>query len=159
MAAAVVMSAGCSSGRHAAGPATTVPPGAITVDRWAPPALTGPPSLANFCAALTAIYRHMADLPHVASARVSEDYLSDYATYAPRLVGEAPPDIHGPAATYVGAVAGYLHQLVQAGLDMNHLPRGALAPLASEPVNAAYRSLSGYSTTRCHYTIGGTTGG
>lgn len=147
----------CSSGHGArAGTATTLPPGTVTVDRWSPPALSGGPSRANFCAALTSVYRHMAELPHVVSRKVSKDILSDYVSYAPTVIAESPPDVRGSAALYVGTVSAYLRQLVRADLEMGHLTSGALQPLTSPSVNAAYSSLSGYAQTQCHYTIGGT---
>ncbi len=155
VALAVVLGA-CSAGhRGNAGPATTLPPGTITVDRWIPPTLSGGPSPANFCAALTAVYQHMAELPHVLSTKVSEDILSDYVSYAPTVIAEAPPEVRDSASAYVTAVSTYLQQLIQAGLDLGRLPAGALQPLATPSVNAAYSSLYGYSQTECHYTIGG----
>jgi hypothetical protein len=126
------------------------------VDRWAPPALTGPPSNAQFCLALTAVYRHMADLTRVISAPVTARYLTDYVTFAPSAVAVAPPAVHPAAALYMGAVASYLRAFVRAGLDLNRLPAGSLAQLASPTVNAAYTTLAGYSQTECHYAIGGT---
>lgn len=157
-AAALLLCLSACSGAHRGqtGTATSLPPGTITVDRWSPPALSGGPSLANFCAALTAVYRHMADLPHVVSRKVSKEILSDYVSYAPTVIAESPPDVRGSASLYVGTVSAYLHQLVRADLDMGRLTSGALQPLTSPSVDAAYSSLSGYAQTKCHYTIGGT---
>jgi hypothetical protein len=136
-----------------------LPAGAITSDHWLPPALSGPPSETNFCVALTAIYRHMADLARVYAPSVSEQYLNDYATFAPTVEGEAPPGISDSARTYIGAVAAYLHELAAAGMQMSRLPAGALQGLSAPAVSEAFTALSTYSTTNCHYTIGGTAGG
>lgn len=154
--AAAVLLVACSSGHGRSTPATTLPPGTITVDRWNPPVLTGGPTTANFCAALTAIYQHTADLSHVVSKKVSTDILSDYIRYAPTLIAQSPEPVHDSTAVYIGAVAAYLQKLVTAGLDLSRLPPGALGALGTSPVKAAYSSLSGYSQTECHYTIGGT---
>lgn len=128
----------------------------MTADRWAPPAITGGASQANFCLALTSIYRHLADLPRVVSKPVTEDYLSDYVRFSPVVVAAAPAPVHASAALYVGAIAAYLKQLVRAGIDLNRLPPGSLSELSTPAVNAAYTNLSGYARTQCHYTIGGT---
>lgn len=117
--------------------------------------VTGGPTTADFCLALTSIYRHLADLPRVASKPVTEDYLSDYVHFAPVVVAAAPPDVHASAARYVGAIATYLDAFVHAGLDLNRLPPGSLSQLATPAVNAAYTRMSGYAQTQCHYTIGG----
>lgn len=125
------------------------------MDRWNPPVLTGGPSQANFCLALSALYRHMGDLPHVASLAVGKQILSDYVSYTPVVVSEAPPAIRTEARTYLTAVAGYLSQLAKADLSLGRLPTGALAPLATAPAKAAATAVLGYSSTQCHYTIGG----
>lgn len=146
---------GCSSAHpRSAAPTTTLPPGAVTVDRWSPPVLSGPPSAANFCVALTALYRHMADLPHAADRAVGARIVSDYVAYAPTVVAEAPPAIRPGAATYLTTVAGYLSALDRAGLDMARLPPGTLASLTAPPVRVAATAVLGYSQSQCHYTIG-----
>jgi hypothetical protein len=150
-----LLTAGCSGGGHSGRPTTTAVPDQVTADRWAPPAITGGPSEANFCLALTAIYRHLADLPRVVSKPVTEDYLSDYVRFSPVVVAAAPPPVHPSAAIYVGAIATYLEQFVRAGLDLNHLPPASLSRLASPAVNSAYANMSRYAETQCHYTIGG----
>lgn len=147
--------AGCSGGGHSGHPATTVVPNEVTADHWAPPSVTGGPSATNFCLALTSIYRHLADLPRVTSKPVTEDYLSDYVHFAPTVVAAAPPEVAPSAALYVNAITAYLGHLVQAGLDLNRLPPGSLSQLATPAVNAAYKKMSGYAQTQCHYTIGG----
>lgn len=147
------LAAGCSSGHHRAEP--VVPADAITVDRWSPPAIPGPASPQAFCTALTAIYRHMADLSRVVSAAVAEQYLNDYDRFAPTAIAAAPPNVHASAATYMEAVAGYLRAYAAAGLDLAKLPAGALQPLTTPAANAAFTALSGYSRSECHYTIGG----
>lgn len=153
-----MLAAGCSSGHHraAAAATTTLPPDAVTVDRWTPPALSGGPSTANFCAALTAIYRHMGSLPHAATRAVGKAIISDYVSYEPTVVAQAPPQIHADASAYLGAVSVFLTDLVKADLDEAKLPPGALGGLATPPVKTATTALLGYSQTQCHYTIGGT---
>lgn len=152
----VAVTAGCSGGDggRAAAP-TTLPPGTITVDRWSPPTLTGGPGQANFCSALTAIYQHMGDLPHVISRKVTESIIGDYVAYAPTVVAQAPPAIHPSAAAYIGAVSTYLHELIQSGLDQGHLPTGSLATLSTPALRTDYSDVFGYTQTQCHYTIGG----
>ena len=153
--AVALLAAACSGGGHSGGPATTVVPDQVTADRWVPPAITGGAGEANFCLALTSIYRHLADLPRVVSKPVTEDYLSDYVRFSPVVVAAAPSPVHASAALYVGATATYLNQLVRAGIDLNHLPPGSLSEMSTPAVNAAYTTLSGYARTQCHYTIGG----
>lgn len=152
----LLLAAGCSSssGHRAVAPSTTTPAGTVTVDRWNPPALSGPASAANFCAAVTAIYRHMAELPHVTSPKVAADILSDYVAYAPTVVGEAPPAVQPSASLYIRTVAAYLQRLDRAGLNEGRLPPGSLESLAAPNVNVAFTRLSGYSQTECHYAIG-----
>ena len=151
------VAAGCSSSRHRAAPAptTTLAPDAVTVDHWAPPALAGGPSTANFCAAVTAIYRHMASLPHAVSRPVGKAIISDYIAYAPTVVAQAPPAVRADAATYLGAVSQFLTDLVRADLDEARLPAGALGGLATPAAKAATAAFLGYSNTQCHYVIGG----
>lgn len=154
----VALVTGCSSGhrRAAAAPTTTtLPRDAVTVDRWTPPALSGGPSTANFCTALTAIYGHMAALPHAASRPVGKAIISDYVSYVPTLVAQAPPAIHADASAYLGAVSVFLTDLVTADLDEARLPAGALSGLATPAVKAATSAFLGYSNTQCHYNIGG----
>ena len=148
---------GCSSGnrRAAAAPTTTLPRDAVTVDRWTPPALSGGPSTGNFCAGLTAIYGHMASLPHAASRPVGKAIISDYISYVPTLVAQAPPAIHTDASAYLGAVSVFLTDLVRADLDEAKLPAGALSGLATPGMKAATAAFLGYSKTNCHYDIGG----
>ena len=152
---AALLVAGCTGGGHAGHPDTTLVPDEVIADRWAPPTITGGASEANFCLALTSIYRHLADLPRVTSKPVTEDYLSDYVHFAPTVVATAPPPVQASVALYVGAVATYLEDLVHAGLDLNHLPPGALSQLAAPAVNGAFKKISGYAQAQCHYTIGG----
>lgn len=157
-----LLAATACSGAHRTGAGastTTVPPGTITADHWSPPVLTGPPSESDFCTALTAIYRHMADLPHVLSKSVSEQYLADYVAYTPTVEAQAPAGIRPSATTYMSAVAAYLQKLNAAGLQLGRLPPGALQGLASAQVNGAYTKLAGYSTNNCNYMIGGDVGG
>lgn len=125
------------------------------MDRWEPPQLAGPPGRANFCRALEAIYTHTGQLSRVVSRTVTEAILSDYVSYSPTLIAEAPADIHTDAAAYLGAVASFLDQFVAAGLDYSRLPPGALSPLTSPTVRSAYSRLAGYSTSQCGFTIGG----
>jgi hypothetical protein len=162
-AVALALGLGACSGSHSrrADQATTtsLPPGTITADVWNPPQLSGPPSQGNFCAALTAIYRHMAELPHVLSVPLTKQFLGDYVSYQPTLVAEAPAAIRPSAQAYTSAVARYLQKLSGADLELGKLPPGALTELASKPVNDAYTALSGYSQNICHYTIGGQTVG
>jgi hypothetical protein len=159
----MVFAAGACSGPHGhhADPATTttLPPGTITTDVWNPPHLSGPPSPTNFCSALTALYGHEAELAHVLTAPLTEQFLGDYVSYQPTLVAEAPAAIRASAQLYTGAVASYLQKFVGAHLQLSGLPPGALAELATKPVNEAYTAFSGYSQNICHYTIGGPTVG
>jgi hypothetical protein len=161
--AAVIPAACGGRSKPAAAPpaatATTLAPGTVTTDDWRPPVLSGPPSPSNFCTALTAIYRHEAQLPHVVSTPLAESFLTDYISYAPTVVAEAPPEVAPSARTYVDAVSTYLARLVAAGLALGRLPAGSLAPLSAPAVNAAFQQLASYSQTYCHYTIGGESGG
>lgn len=160
----MMVTASCSSAKPAATPAvrpspTTLPAGTITVDRWDPPPLTGGPGPAPFCSGLTALYGHMAQLSHVVSKSVTEQFLSDYVSYAPVVAAHAPAPVAPSAELYLGAVARYLRQLVAARLSIARLTPGALSALSSAPVNEAFATLSGYVTTTCHYTIGGVASG
>lgn len=147
------------SGSHAARAAepstTTLPAGTVTRDVWDPPPLTGGPSQAEFCAGLTALYGHMAELAHVVSPHLTERFLADYVAFEPKLLSAAPAGIASAAGTYLGTVAAYLQKLSAAGLQLGRLPSGALAELSTPSVDSAFEQLSGYSTTNCHYTIGG----
>lgn len=154
----VLVGAACTSGHHSALPpasTTSLPPGAVETDVWVPPDLSGGASETNFCAAITAIYRHEGELPHVASPTVSSAILGDYISYAPTVIAAAPPDIRPSAATYIDAVSSYLRELVAAKLNMGNLHSGALSPLAGTGVSTAYANLHNYVQTDCHYTIGG----
>ncbi|HWE57754.1 MAG TPA: hypothetical protein VG435_19790 [Acidimicrobiales bacterium] len=148
---------GCTSAHRSARPAptTSLPAGTITADRWDPPVLSGPPGRSNFCAALVAIYRHEGELGHVISHPVATDIIDDYVAYAPTLISQAPTQIRTTVAEYIQAVAGYLHQVVAAGLDLNRLQPGSLTAMSSAGASNGYKVLSTYSQTNCHYTIGG----
>ena len=127
----------------------------MTVDRWTPPALSGPASQANFCLALTSIYRHMAELSRAADPHVATQIVSDYVGYEPTVVAAAPTDVRQAAATYLGAVASYLAGLARAGLNLAHLPPSALAGLRSPSTQPAASEVLGYSRSQCGYVIGG----
>lgn len=133
----------------------SLPPGAITADNWSPPALSGPPSRANFCLALTSIYRHMGDLPKAANTHVATQIIDDYVAFEPTMVQAAPPDVRPSAAAYLGAVAAYLSGLARAGLSLARLAPGSLNQLSSPQAQSAANQILGYSRSQCGYAIGG----
>lgn len=151
----VAVLAACSASHHPATKARPgLPPGAITADTWSPPTLSGP-SRANFCLALTSIYRHMADLPKAANTHVATQIVSDYVDFEPAMVQAAPADVRPAAATYLGAVATYLSGLVRAGLNLARLAPGSLDQLSSPQARSAANEILGYSRSQCGYAIGG----
>lgn len=143
---------GCSgSGRHNASPVTTL----LQTDDWTPPTVSGPPSAAAFCTVVTAMYRHEAELP-VAAKQVKPRILEDFVATIPTAEKVAPPDIAGPARTYLGSLAPLLDALARAGLDYRKVPKGTLTPFLLDPgVRSAGDAVLGYSERVCHYTIGG----
>lgn len=117
--------------------------------------MTGPPSTASFCAALTAMYRHEAELP-LATTPVKEQILRDYVSTVPEALAVAPADIAPAARTYLTSVATILSSLASAGLDYKKIEPGSLTPLLLDPqIKAAGNQVLAYSQTQCHYTIGG----
>ena len=148
----MILLAGCSgSGRHHTAPVTTL----LQTDDWTPPTVTGPPSAATFCTVLTAMYRHEAELP-VAAKLLKPKILEDFVATVPSAETAAPPDIAGPARTYLGTLAPLLDALARAGLDYGKVPKGTLSPFLLDPeVRSAGQTVLAYSERVCHYTIGG----
>jgi hypothetical protein len=144
--------AGCGGPSHAArGPTTTL----LARDDWTAPSVTGPPSAANFCTVLTAMYRHESELP-VAPQKIKELIVGDFVATVPEALAAAPPSIAPAARTYLTDLAAVLSALDQVGLDYRRIPAGTLTPLLLDPsVKAAANQVLAYSQTVCHYTIGG----
>lgn len=150
--AVAVLVAGCSSSHHRTSTPTTT---LIQVDRWTPPAVSGPPSQAAFCSVLTAMYRHETELP-VATEPVKVQILKDFTATVPAALAVAPADIAGPARLYLTSLDSVLTALAQDGLDYKKLPPGTLTPLLLDTkVQSAARAVLAYSQTQCHYSIGG----
>lgn len=155
VAGALLLSAcGGSPPRHAAAPPTTVTT-LMQTDRWSAPRLNGPPSAANFCTVLTAMYRHEAQLP-LATTPVKEQILRDYVRTVPEALSAAPPAIEPAARTYLTSVASILSSLAAAGLDYKKIKPGSLTALLLDPqIKAAGNQVLAYSQTQCHFAIGG----
>ncbi len=155
-ATATLLLTACGSSPHRADgrPSTTVTT-LLQSDTWVAPQVSGPPSTANFCALLTAMYRHEAQLP-LATARVKEQILQDYVHTVPEALAAAPPDIAPAARTYLTSVASILSSLASAGLDYKKIKAGSLTPLLLDPqIKAAGNQVLAYSQTKCHFAIGG----
>ena len=150
--AALALAAGACSGGHprSSGPTTTL----LTRDRWTPPALTGGPSTQNFCTAVVAVYRHMAQLPS-ATTSVKEQILGDYVSEAPTMVAEAPPAVAADARLYIPGVAVILGDLQNAGLNGKKITDSRIAELLLDPkVKAAGSNVIAFVQANCNYTIG-----
>jgi hypothetical protein len=143
---------GCGGAGHArGGPATTL----LARDDWTAPSVTGPPSAANFCTVLTAMYRHESELP-IATQKIKEQIVRDFVATVPEALAAAPAPIAPAAHTYLVSLAAVLRALDQAGLDYRRIPAGTLTPLLLDPnVKTAGNQVLAYSQTVCHYTIGG----
>lgn len=129
-------------------------PHLLRADNWSPPVVEGPPSAANFCALLTAVYRHEQQLPDAASSAVKEAIVRDYVSTVPAIEAEAPAPIAAAARTYLGGVARVLAALDSAGLDYRKVPAGTLGPVLLDPaVKSAGNEVLAYSENTCHYNI------
>ncbi len=118
--------------------------------------MTGQPSNASFCAVLTAMYRHEAELP-AATTDVKKQILGDYVRTVPLALAAAPSDIAPAARTYLTSVAHILAALAAAGLDYRRIKPGTLTPLLLDPrIKAAGNQVLAYSQSQCHYSIGAT---
>lgn len=145
--------AACGGGAHprSSGPTTTL----LTVDRWTPPDLTGGPSTQNFCTAVVAVYRHMADSSFAATNKVRGQILGDYVAEAPAMVGAAPAPVAADARLYITSVAVILADLQKAGLNGKRITDPRLAQLLLDPqVKAAGNNVITFVQDNCHYTIG-----
>jgi hypothetical protein len=101
------------------------------------------------------MYSHQTELP-VSSAPVKKQILTDFTATVPEALASAPPEIAGPAKTYLTSLSTVLNALVKAGLDYKKVPEGTLTPLLLDPdIKAAGTQVLDYSRTVCHYTIGG----
>ena len=133
------------------GPTTTL----VTVDRWSPPLLNGGPSKDNFCTAVVATYRHMAQLPFAANDKVRKQFLGDYVAEAPAMIASAPPEIAPDAKLYIESVAEILADLQRAGLNGKKITDPQLAQLLLDPkVKAAGGSVIDFVQADCHYSLG-----
>lgn len=116
--------------------------------------MTGPPSAANFCSLLTAVYEHEAELPRAASAKVKAQIIGDYVSTVPRIVAQAPPEIAPAARTYLEGIASILHDLGGAGFDYRKLPAGTLGQFLLDPkLKAAGNQVIAYSQNTCHFDL------
>ncbi|MGH9056923.1 MAG: hypothetical protein ACRDYY_13845 [Acidimicrobiales bacterium] len=151
------IAAGCGSpAARSATPRKAPATPLITADTWALPAVSGPPSTANFCTLLVATYTHEGRLPFARDQKVREEMVADYVRAEPRVAAAAPPQIAPAARTYLGAVAGILADMDRAGLDAKKVPHGSLGPYLLDPrVTAAGDQVLAFSQNYCHYTIGG----
>jgi hypothetical protein len=147
---AVAAACASSGAHHASGTSGQL----IRTDNWSPPALAGAPSAATFCALVTAVYEHEAELPRAATTKVKEQIVGDYISAVPQMVAAAPPDIAPAARTYFEGIARILRDLTRAGLDYRKLPAGTLGPLLLDPaMKAAGNQVIAYSQTTCHYNL------
>lgn len=148
---AITVAAGCSSGAHrATGPTTTL----IKVDTWTAP-VVGPPGTTSFCTLVTAVYRHMAQVPFTANKQVRSQFVGDYVSTAPAMIASAPPAIASDARLYISSVAQILSALRNAGLDAHNLAGGPVGSILVDPnVKAAGNNVISFVQFNCHYTIG-----
>ena len=154
VAGALLLGACGGSAPHAAAPSTTATT-LLQADHWTAPKVSGPPSPANFCTVLTAMYRHEAQLP-LATTRVKEQILRDYVRTVPEALSAAPAGIQPAARTYLTSVASILSSLAAAGLDYKKIKPGSLTALLLDPqIKAAGNQVLAYSQTQCHFAIGG----
>ena len=147
----MVLVAGCSSGTHkATGPTTTL----IKADTWSAPAVGGP-STSSFCTLVTAVYRHMAQVPFTANKQVRSQFVGDYVSTAPAMIASAPPAIASDARLYISSVAQILSALRNAGLDARNLAGGQVGSILVDPnVKSAGNNVISFVQANCHYTIG-----
>lgn len=152
LAVAPLAACGGHASPRSTGPTTTL----LTADTWALPAVSGPPSTANFCTLLVATYRHLGQLPQAANNKVRQAIVGDYITAAPTVSAAGPPQIASSARLYLSSVAQILGDLNRVGLDARKLPTGQLGPLLLDPkIKAAGNAVIDFSQKHCHYTIGG----
>ena len=147
----IALAAGCSSGTHrATAPTTTL----IKVDRWTAPPVGGP-STTSFCTLVTAVYRHMAQVPFTANGQVRSQFVGDYVSTAPAMIASAPPAIASDARLYISSVAQILSALRDAGLDARKLAGGPIGSILVDPnVKTAGNNVISFVQVNCHYTIG-----
>lgn len=156
MAAGLLLSGCGTAHRHSSARPPVTATTLVQVDTWTAPTVSGPPSPASFCAVLTAMYRHEAQIP-LATQSVKEQILRDYVRTVPEALAAAPADIAPAARTYLNSVAQILSALAAAGLDYKKIKPGTLTPLLLDPqIKAAGNQVLAYSQSQCHYTIGGT---
>jgi hypothetical protein len=157
---AIIFLAGCSGGSHPISkrPAHTpsvTPSTLLGSDVWTLPAVPGPPSTANFCTLLTAVYRHEGLIPEAEPA-VKVQIVDDYVSAVPEMIAEAPPSIAADANTYLTQTGKALGALAAAGLDYKKVPPGTFTALLLDPtVKSAGDAVLAFSQQQCHYTIGG----
>lgn len=151
MIAATVAACGGSQRQRATAPTTTL----VTVDRWTPPVVAGGASTANFCAAVVATYKHMAQLPFAANDKVRKEFIADYLSEAPVMIAAAPAQIAPDAKLYIDSVSQILGDLQRAGLNGKKISDPQLAQLLLDPkVKAAGSNVIGFVQANCHYSIG-----
>lgn len=101
------------------------------------------------------MYSHQAQLP-AATQAVKEQILGDFVATVPEALAFAPPGIEPAARTYLTSLAALLSALRADGLEYAKVPAGTLTPFLLDPgIKAAGNQVLAYSTTVCHYTIGG----
>lgn len=148
----LLLLAGCGGSRHhSSAPTTTL----LQTDVWKVPAVAGPPSSANFCTVLVAMYSHESQLP-LATPPVKKEILSDFSAAIPVALAAAPSNIAAPARTYLSSLGTLLDALVKGDLDYKKVPAATLTPLLLDPnIKAAGTEVLNYSRSVCHYPIGG----
>ncbi|MHB1533316.1 MAG: hypothetical protein ACYC1D_01635 [Acidimicrobiales bacterium] len=147
---------GCSGPAHARiarrppAPTTTV----LQADHWNPPAVSGPPSTANFCTLLVADYRHLATNADATNPKVRAQILDDYAAFAPTVIAAAPPVIAPAATVYLGGIAKAVGAIAAAGLDPQKADKADVGGVIFDPaVQQAGNQVQAFSRQYCHYDI------
>lgn len=149
--AAVVLAGACSGAAHkASGPTTTL----VKVDTWTAPAV-GAPGTSSFCTLVTAVYRHMAEVPFAADKKVRSQMVGDYVSTAPAMIASAPLAIASDARLYISSVAQILSALRSAGLNTRKLSGTQVGSILIDPnVKTAGNNVISFVQDNCHYTIG-----
>lgn len=153
--AALAMGAvSCGAAGDRAGPASLK---SVKPSGWSVPAVTGGPSVVNFCIDLRAEVGHLIQFQQGAAAKAGPYQLKqivvDFQSAVPSVAAEAPKDIEPVATAYLTQI-GQLLALVAVSKDASASSKNLPSDITTHPLSQKrIDGLSSYVAANCHFQL------